>query len=417
LGEPIKDCRTPTFMNINRPFTIELIGDERRRHEVKAGLLAIEDPQVTVLDPAPGIPSGESLAASVDATIAMVGANGDGELFRLRARPERKDIPLFALLCERSAAAMRRALQEGADELLFMPLDKGYITRALLNASENGHRANQPQRGVVCSLVSNTGGVGVTTLTANIGLALQNKLHRRVAFLDLHLQAAGLAVLLDLSPQNTITALGQTHRKLDSAALSSVMTKHASDSYLLSAPSGIEESELVTEETVVTVLQLMSQLFDFVLVDCGSYIDAKTVAVWERSDHLLYVLDQSIIAARSAGRFLDLLTRLDRPHIEPKFVLNKYVHDYTIGEAQLVDALKRPIFVRLPRDNDAVDKVQLTGADLWQVAPQSALTHDIVTLAGRLAGEPEDHSVEVPEGLVSRFIPRTWRSALAASRC
>ena len=208
-------------MSISRPFIVELIGDERQRHEVKAALLAIEDPQVVVIEPAPGFPSGENHSAPVDTTIAIVAGIAAGDLSRLRARPERKDILLFALLHERSAAAMRRALQEGADELLFMPLDKGYITRALLNVRETGRRTNQPQRGVICSLVSNTGGVGVTTLTANIGLALQYKLHKRVAFLDLHLQAAGLAVLLDLSPQHTITTLGQTHRKLDSAALSS----------------------------------------------------------------------------------------------------------------------------------------------------------------------------------------------------
>jgi pilus assembly protein CpaE len=404
-------------MSTSRPFIVELIGAERQRHEVKAALLAIEDPQVVVIEPAPGFPSGENHSARVDITIAIVGGIAAGDLSRLRARPERKDVLLFALLYERSAAAMRRALQEGADELVFMPLDKGYITRALLNVSETSRRTNQPQRGVICSLVSGTGGVGVTTLTANIGLALQYKLNKRVAFLDLHLQASGLAVLLDLSPQHTIATLGQTHRKLDSAALSSVLTKHVSNSYLLGAPSAIEESELVTEETVVTVLQLMSQLFDFVLVDCGSYIDGKTVAVWERSDHLLYVLDQSIIAARSAGRFLDLLKRLDRPDIGPAFLLNKYVADYTIGEPQLVDALKRTIFARLPRDNDAVEKVQLTGTDLWQVAPQAALTRDLVTLASRLAGEPEDHSAEVPERLVSRLLPRKLRAALSASRC
>jgi len=404
-------------MSINRHFTVELIGEERQRQEVKTALLAIEDPQVAVIESAPGLAPGENRTAIVDVTIAIVGGIPDGDLARLRARAERQDVPLFALLRERSPTAMRRALQEGADELLFMPLDRGYLTRSLLNVSETGRRANQPQSGVICSLVSNTGGVGVTTLTASIALALRYKLKKQVAVVDLHLQAAGLSVLLDLSTQHTITALGQTNRKLDSAVLGSVLTKHDSDIYLLAAPSGIEESELVTEETVAAVLQLMSQLFDFVLVDCGSYIDAKTVAVWERSDHLLYVLDQSIIAARSAGRFLDLLSRLDRPDIEPAFLLNKYVSDYTIGEQQLVDALKKPVFAKLPRDNDALDRVQLTGTDLWQVAPHSALTQEIVTLASRLAGEPAHHKVEMPESLVSRFLPRTWRTALSASRC
>lgn len=401
-------------MSTDTDFKIELIGEERQRLEVKAALLAVETIPVVVVESATGIPLGEEDASRVDLTIAIVEDDSGPQLSMLRSRSERQDVPLFALLREPSVAAMRRALRQGADELLFRPLDSGNLTRALLGVSEASRRAKKKNGGIICSLVSNTGGVGVTTLAANLGLALRYSLKKEVAFVDLHLQGGGLAVALDLSPSQGIMALGQTQRKLDSAALSAVLIKHASDAYLLAGPSGIEESELITEETVAAVLEVISELFNFVIVDCGSYIDAKTLAVWERSDYLFYVLEQSVIATRSAGRFLDLLTRMDRRQIEPAFILNKYVADYQIGEQQLVDALKEPIFARIPRDYNTLDRIQLTGSDLWRVAPKSELTQAFVSLAARVAEEPEHSEMEIPEGFVSKLMTKKWRGVISS---
>jgi len=92
--------------------------------------------------------------------------------------------------------------------------------------------------------------------------------------------------------------LCEGERKLDSIQLESALTKHPSGIYLLAAPKRIEDSELVADKTIGAVLELMRQLFDFVLVDCGGYIDENAVAAWERSDYLFYLLDQSIAAAR-----------------------------------------------------------------------------------------------------------------------
>ena len=66
----------------------------------------------------------------------------------------------------------------------------------------------------------------------------------------------------------------------------------------------------MTDGAIGNVIEIMRQLFDYVIVDCGTHIDATKVAAWERSQHLFYVLDQSIGAARCAWRFVDLCGRL-----------------------------------------------------------------------------------------------------------
>jgi len=58
-------------------------------------------------------------------------------------------------------------------------------------------------------VVSTVRGVGVSSLAANLALALRYALSKRVALVDLDLQSGGLAVTLNLEPERTIMALAE----------------------------------------------------------------------------------------------------------------------------------------------------------------------------------------------------------------
>ena len=126
-------------------------------------------------------------------------------------------------------------------------------------------------------------------------------------------------------------------QKLDSIQLESALTKHPSGVYLLAAPKRIEEGELVSDITVGTVLDLMRQLFDYVIVDCGDHVDENAVAAWERSEHLFYVLNQSIAAARCAWRFIDLFERLGLTTLEPHFMLESLQPDASADRRRQIE--------------------------------------------------------------------------------
>jgi pilus assembly protein CpaE len=197
--------------------------------------------------------------------------------------------------------------------------------------------------------------------------------------------------------------LCENERKLDSIQLESALTKHSSGIYLLAAPKRIEDSELVSDKTIGAVLDLVRQLFDFVVVDCGGYIDENAVAAWERSDHLFYLLDQSIAAARCAWRFVDLFGRLGLSGVEPSFILGRYQPHHPISEEQITHTLGRPIYAKIPRDEKVLERVQLRAQDLWQVGPGSPLARAVEDLARRLATGGEA-SVEQSGGIVSRLL-------------
>jgi pilus assembly protein CpaE len=373
--------------------------DEAHRAEVKAALAALGEPPLQVIETtfeqaanlkvtANGNGNGNGNGAGL-ADVAMVVFNGDDEsaLSYLEAQAKRDPRPvLFALCQERSPDLMRRVLRRGADEVLFLPLDAGDATRALLKISETRRREERHEGGTVCSMVSLMGGIGMTSLAANLALALKYTLDKRVAVVDLDLQTSALSVFLNIEADRTVMALAESERKLDSLQLESALSKHGSGIYLLAAPKRIEDSELISDATVVAAIDLMRQLFDYIIIDCGTHIDGTKVAAWEHSQHLIYGLDQSIGAARCAWRFVDLCGRLGLGEVEPKFILNRFVANHPISEEQLSHTLARPIYAKIPRDDKLLERVQLSAQDLWQIAPNSTVARSVEDFARRLDG-------------------------------
>jgi pilus assembly protein CpaE len=194
---------------------VQLVGEgEEHRAEVRDALAALGDPALDISELSPE----QDAAATGSADVTMVVFNGNVDLSLsylsnqagLEPRPA-----LFALLHDRSSDLMKRVLRAGADELLFLPLDAGDVTKALLKISETRRREEVHGTGTVISLVSLIGGTGVTSLSANLALALRYAFDKRVAVVDLDLQTGGLAVFLNLEPERTIMALAEGTRKLD----------------------------------------------------------------------------------------------------------------------------------------------------------------------------------------------------------
>lgn len=384
---------------------VQLVGNsDEHRTEVRDALAALGDPALNIDEVEPDPDS--TADGACDVTMVVFNGNDELSLSYLNARAGQEPRPaLFALLHDRSPDLMKRVLRAGADELLFLPLDPGDATRALLKISETRRREDvHVGGGTIVSMVSLIGGTGVTSLAANLGLALRYAFDKRVAVVDLDLQTGGMSVYLNLEPERTIMALFEGTRKLDSIQLESALSKHASGIYLLAAPKRIEDSELVTDAIVGATLDLMRQLFDFVIVDCGTHIDSNTVAAWERSSHLFYVLDQSIGAARCAWRFVDLVGRLGLNGIEPNFILSRFVPTHPITEDQLSHTLAASIHTRIPRDEKVLERVQLSAQDLWQVAPNSPLAKSVEDLARRLEVGAETADVDQSNSLVSRLL-------------
>lgn len=370
-------------------LSVLLVGrEDTQMEQARTVLRAFSEPLLEVAQAQPA--QAAALSAEADIEMVVFGADEEEALGYLQKESEREPRPaLFALLSEQSQALMRRVLRAGADEVLFLPLAQGDLLRPLLKISERLRCSARRTGGKIVSVYSLGGGAGVTTLCANLGLALLGAGGVRVVLVDLHLQEGGLGNLFGAEPERGILTLARLDRKPNSISLEAALTKHSSGLYVLGAPARIEDSEEVSDITVSNLIDLLRQLFDYIVIDCGDHVDENSVAAWERSQEVLYVLEQSVAATHRAVRFLELFGRLGIDGIEPRLVVNRYQPGHPIAETQIVSTVKCPIYARIPRDERVMEKSVATERMPSHVAPNSALVRAFANLADRLGASKE----------------------------
>ena len=397
------ECRIMRDDKERTGLPVHLVGEtELERAQVRQVLEAVAEPRIDVIEVALG--STEHPPSNPAAALVIIGANPALALDYLQHCSEHAERPLLvALQSGENASLMRQMLHSGADELLPLPLDPDEVALVFLKLQERRQaRATGTKIGKIYSVAGLAGGVGMSTVSANLALAMRYELDRRVAIVDLDLQNGGVAMELHLAPEQTIVPLLECYQLLDSIKLEAALTKHSSGLYVLAAPKRIEDADLVSDLVVAAVLELMRQLFDAVIVDCGRRVNENAVAAWERSAEVLYVIDQSLWAARRMPRFAELFASLGLRNVSPRLVVNRFEPTSGVGLNELAHAAGAPVFATIPRDPRTIERLQLHPEDLWQVAPSSRLAHAFEKLAGNVEA-PTDAAVQAP-GLVARLM-------------
>ncbi|HLH77515.1 MAG TPA: AAA family ATPase [Candidatus Binataceae bacterium] len=362
-----------------------VLGDDGEARQELCGTLAQSNLQLSqeqgALSGAPARDAGES-----DAILVLAGEQASAVLEFLQRQGGVSSKPSVVVITpESEPGAIRRLLRAGADEILFIPPSLPDLVKTLLKVSERLQRVDQPKLGLTCAIAGINGGVGVTTVAANLGLALRYALGVKVALVDLDLQTADLAVQLNLEAEHSVAGAVEIE-KLDSIALESQLIRHPSGAYLLAGPKQIEEGEKVGASALAQLLDLMRRMFDYLIIDCGPHLDDRTLAAWEQSDHLFVVVNQSVSAVRGSWRIIDLHNRLRTAAPAPQLILNKANNRSLVSAARVSDTLGRPLFASLVRDDRLLEEVASRGLDLWRYRARAPLTRGFEALADKISG-------------------------------
>ena len=391
-------------------FSISLAGGTpAQRAALRESLAALTDLKLEIAEiSAPG----QAPPQSDMVRILMILLDEDSDLWEEELRPwvlSPNWSQVTAVVTKRTPEAVRGALSAGANEVLFMPLDPVDLARSLWTVSETNRIGGGRASKAAYALISVSGGVGVSSLTVALGLALRRMTQKQVALVDLGLQSASLGAILDLESIHSIGELADPTTSVDSIRLESATSKHSSGLYLLGAPKRIEDGEMVSPGTIEATIGVMLQLFDYVLIDCGHHVNEGSVAAWERAGNVLYVLDQSITAVRAAQRFLDLFERLNLKHVTLDLLLNHYRPAHSISREKIEDALHRPLAFCIPHDPAALAAAEARGDGLSSLAASSPMLLAVEQLAEILIGAPQAANGARKPGVFSKLMTAMGR--------
>jgi pilus assembly protein CpaE len=236
-------------------------------------------------------------------------------------------------------------------------------------------------KGKVITVYSPKGGTGCTTLAVNLALTLHNE-DTRVALVDGNLQFGDVAVFMNEQGKNTIMDLAPRAEELDPEIVEEVMLKHsASGIHILAAPSRPEYAEKISSGQFTGVLEYLSQIYAYVVVDTSSLLTDVTLAAIDVSDVIVLVTTQDIPAIKNCRLFLDLLQTMGVERQRILFAMNKYDKRISITPERVAENLKQEVSSVIPLDEATVMKAVNRGVPFVLDSKSQPASRGIFSLA------------------------------------
>ena len=275
-----------------------------------------------------------------------------------------------------------RLIRAGAGEYLTKPVNAVELVDAVKKVTRL-HQRGVVQKGRAIAVYNPAGGVGTTTIAANLAATLQSR-GEKVALVDLNLLTADVATCLDLSPRYTLADVMSRSADLDGSLLKSLMVAHSSGLHVLPGPARLVDPNVLQPELVHKLLAVLKGLFSYTVVDTGGQLSPSNRALFLDCDQVLYATVLSLPGLKNAKLYLATLDALALGPDRVKLVVNRFQPKGDISLASAEKVLNTKVFATLPNVYAEATGSTARGEPLVRSFPRSPIVRATGEMTDRL---------------------------------
>ncbi|MGD2164941.1 MAG: septum site-determining protein MinD [Anaerolineae bacterium] len=255
----------------------------------------------------------------------------------------------------------------------------------------------------VVTITSGKGGVGKTTLTANLGAALAMQ-GQRVVVVDADVGLRNLDVMLGLENRIVYDLVDVVEER---CCLRQAVVKHKQLSSLFLLPAAqTRDKTAVDVDDMLHVCDELKEEHDIILIDSPAGIERGFQYAMAPADEVLIVTNPEVPAARDADRVIGLIeaeekgpARLVINRVKPKMVERGEM----LSIADVVDLLAIELIGVVPEDQDVLIAAN-RGQPLAMSRNGSQAGHAFQNIARRMLGEDVPFQPLREPGVFERFL-------------
>lgn len=236
------------------------------------------------------------------------------------------------------------------------------------------------------------GGLGKTTIATNLAVKLAQQ-RKKVALVDLDLQFGDVHIFLDIEPADTIAELVDQVFSPNIDSVRSYMTVHSSGVHVLCAPKSPEYSELITAEKVSSLLSVLRNYYDYVIIDTPPFFTDATITALEAASTILFITGLDISILKNSKLSLSLLDSLQLRE-KVRLIVNRTVENSSITVEDVQKIIQCPIWSRMPSDYNLAVASLNRGIPFVIGVPTCKLSQSISAVAALLIDGKEDFDIQ-----------------------
>jgi pilus assembly protein CpaE len=297
----------------------------------------------------------------------------------------------------------RTLLQMRVADFLVKPVAPVELVRACARVAK-APTGNESTEAQIYTFLPAVGGAGVTTLAIQTAMLLLNSGVRgrsSTCLVDLDFQHGACADYLDLEPRLNLGEIEPSPERLDRQLLEVMLSHHPSGLAVIAAPNRPAEMRSFDPDVVTSLLDLVSNHFDYVVFDMPRTWFSWTDSVLLGSNKLFIVSEATVPGLRHAKQLVAAIGERLGDVPQPKVIVNRFeqrMFSPGLRRTDIEQALGDTFAAVIPNHYNLVREAIDRGVPLDEVKAGNKITLQLK----KLLAPPTPKSASAPAASVAK---------------
>lgn len=305
------------------------------------------------------------------------------------------DLPVVVYSSCDEPQFLRRAMRAGARDFLAKPLRADDLAEAVLSVLAHDEARGAALAGgeevtgtgIIVTVAGAKGGIGKSSLAANLAVALRQLSGQEVALLDADVQFGDVGVMFDLetSLDRCVSFLARDGVEVTRQSVADCLLTHSSGVKVLGVFPEPEDWRVVRPSQVAKLADALAETHEFVVVDTPGTINELVSVTMRAADIVLLVTSLEMSSIKDTKTAVRILHSLEVDPARVRLIINDSTDAPSVTAQDVADATGLQVAATIPHDRQLGRSVQ-RGVPIVLERPGAKFSRAVSEVAGAIAG-------------------------------
>lgn len=284
-----------------------------------------------------------------------------------KLKNQKQDLKFIATSYEINSNLVSETLSKGVDDFLLKPLLPN-----VLEASIKKNITKENKKAKTICIFSNKGGIGKTSTAINLAYEIQKETNKKVCILDLSFNSEDVALFLNIEQKYDLDYIVSNVAHYDEKNILSLVGKYSDiDLYVLEAKEEIMPELKYTPEKVGKIINVLKNIFDYLIIDTSSLINEFNVSVLNNSGLILLISNTNLNSLKNSLKCYELFDKIGYNDDKIKLILNRYLENSETSLQDIENDINKKVFSIIPNNYLTLIDAMNIGKCVGETNPQS----------------------------------------------